>query len=203
GKGENVKLLLQDSGVSHEYIRPERDQWPALKQQMIDRGCFPGVMPIVELEDGKLYGGTIPAMRVLSRKLGKYLPSDEEDQYMADSVADLSLDWASAITLVFRKIVRLTQEEHQNTVYPIHAGRMDRIYSNREGPFLLGSEVCYTDFLIYHLLQEEGKTAQVSKIDQTEYPHLAKLAQAIESRPNLKEYISSLPAAVAMEDVFK
>ncbi|ORY91033.1 hypothetical protein BCR43DRAFT_566624 [Syncephalastrum racemosum] len=195
GKGENIKLLLQDAGVPHEYVRIKQADWPTIKPQLQEKGNVAGCLPAVETETGKFYTGTIPTMRTLSRKLGKYMPSDDEQQHVADLVADLSLDWFNTFFDIFHG--KITLDEHHKTVMPKHITRVEQIYGENEGPYLLGSEICYADFLIFHILWDENLR------HQAEYPNLRKMQQAIESRPNLKDYLASLPAEKSLSDLFK
>ncbi|KAI7857746.1 glutathione S-transferase [Circinella umbellata] len=187
GIGEPIKLLLQDSGTSHEYIRVEMDEWPKGKTEFIEKGLIFGTLPFVEL-DGKYLGGCIPLMRLLSKKLGgKYQGSTDEEEYLVDMVADFCIDWRGDVNrAMFSKDMRekyITEQKAQ------HQERFERAYGLNDGPYLLGQNISYADFVVYHNLVNDGQRTQGLE----QYPNLAKFIKAFEERPNLKEYVATFP----------
>lgn len=92
-RGENVKLFLVDSGLDHEYVRPTKgDNWAEKKAELQRKGNKRGTLPYVEMGD-KVLSGTVPILRYLSAKLGKYDGSNAEEKYFVDSVTDSAEDW--------------------------------------------------------------------------------------------------------------
>ncbi|KAI9258866.1 class gamma glutathione S-transferase 2 [Phascolomyces articulosus] len=190
GFGEPIKLLLQDSGVSHEYIRVKNDDnWPKKKIALIEEDLYFGTLPYVELE-GKPYGASTPLLRYLSKKLGKYQGADDEKEHLVDTSADFCLDWRRDTNKAFFNPNDASiKKNYIEKDIPKHYGRFDRVYGLNEGPYILGQEISYADFMVYHNLVNDGRTKQ--GLDQ--YPNLAKFVEALEERPNLKEYITTLP----------
>ncbi|KAI9498767.1 hypothetical protein BDB00DRAFT_799457 [Zychaea mexicana] len=197
GFGEYVKLLLQDSGVSHDYERIPLDpeEWSAKKEELKKSRALPfGTLPYVEIE-GRYYGGSTPLLRLLSKKLGKYRGSgSDDDEYFLDAATDLCLDWRNAANKVlFAKktngdVVK-AKEYYVQTDAVKHYGRFDEAYSLHDGPYLLGQEISYPEFLVYHIIYNDGRTKQ--GLDK--YPNLARFIKAFEERTNLKEYVTTLP----------
>ena len=69
GIAEPIKLLLQDSGVSHDYNRLDFEEWSKEKAELNKKKTTFDTLPFVEL-DGKHLNGTAPILRLLSKKLG-------------------------------------------------------------------------------------------------------------------------------------
>lgn len=63
------------------------------------------------------------------------------------------------------------------------------ILSNRKkGPYILGDEVSYADFGLYHILESDNKEMQ---FDVDKYPKIQAFAHAIEARPNIVKYFAA------------
>ncbi|KAI8147291.1 class gamma glutathione S-transferase [Fennellomyces sp. T-0311] len=188
GFGEVVKQFLQDSGASHEYIRIEKDEtWPAKREQLIEDGDVFGAVPFIEYE-GKIYGGSTPILRFLSKKLGKYHGTNDDDEHYIDMAADFSKDWHITSLKALFSQDQAVKETFVNVDEPKHYERFERVYGLRGGPYLMGDEITYADFLVYHNIDNDGRRYKLEK-----YPNLDKFVKAYEARPNLKEYISTLP----------
>lgn len=90
----------------------------------------------------------------------------------------------------------------------VYLNMFESVYAERDGPYILGQEVIhlncpkvkakgfsflfffqitYTDFLIYHLIDDEEQT---KKLDG--YPNLNKFVRAFEERSNIKKYLATL-----------
>lgn len=101
-RGENVKLLLEDAGLDHEYVRVKQDSdYPARKAKLIEEGLFSATLPYIEVGDKRL-GKTVPIMRYISTKLGgKYHGSTDEENHLLDSVAEITNDWFESLKWSF------------------------------------------------------------------------------------------------------
>ncbi|KAF7725063.1 hypothetical protein EC973_000470 [Apophysomyces ossiformis] len=75
GLGEHVKLLLEDAAIEHEYVRVVHEDWPSMKEQLIQEGYPMATLPVLEL------------------RLGKYLGADEEENQYLDALSDTAMDW--------------------------------------------------------------------------------------------------------------
>ena len=102
-RGENVKLLLEDAGLDHEYVRVKRDDkdYGSFRAQLIKDGLCSPTLPCIEM-GGKKFGKTVPIMRYLSVKLGrKYHGSNDEEDQLLDSIADTTDAWFEALKYAF------------------------------------------------------------------------------------------------------
>jgi hypothetical protein len=73
GFGEFLNLFLKDAGVDFEYVRFEYANWDHDKADFAkDKNLLNLTLPVVEV-DGKYINKTVPVMRYLSKKLGKYI----------------------------------------------------------------------------------------------------------------------------------
>ncbi|KAH7224263.1 uncharacterized protein BKA55DRAFT_584351 [Fusarium redolens] len=185
GRGEVLKLFLKDAGIDFKELRyTYPDTWPEtsekLKQQGITRT---GSLPSLEYK-GLILTQHIPILRFLARDLGKYDGQTNEDKYLVDAVADIYIDWRS------QWVANLSgaTDEYKNKFLPKYYDLIAQYYSDREGPYLLGNEVSYTDFAIYQSIDNDTRTKTIpSKIPDV----LLKFKEVFEARPNIAEYIKS------------
>ncbi|KAF7723198.1 hypothetical protein EC973_002273 [Apophysomyces ossiformis] len=186
-RGENVKLLLVDAGIEHEYVRHrlDKENWPITKKALEDSGYYAATLPYVEIE-GKKYGQTVPIMRYICKKLGKYMAKNDEDEQYLDALSDISYDWHKKINLTYFASAEV-RKAHETTEMVKYLSLFEKVYSDREGPYILGEEITYTDFLIYHLIDDEEQT---KKLDA--YPSLKKFVETFEERSNIKAYLPTL-----------
>ncbi|KAF4342491.1 tol [Fusarium beomiforme] len=185
GRGEVLKLFLKDAGIDFEekrYTYP--DTWPETSKKLKEQGITrTGTLPSLEYK-GQILIQHIPILRYLSRDLGKYDGKTNEDKYLVDAVADIYIDWR------FQWVASLKGPtvEYKEEFLPKYYDLIGQYYSDREGPYLLGNEISYTDFAIYQSIDNDTRTKTLpSKIPDV----LLKLKEAIEARPNIAEYIKS------------
>ncbi|KAI8062878.1 class gamma glutathione S-transferase [Gongronella butleri] len=186
--GENVNLMLKDSGEKYEYLRHTGEEWKELKAKMQKEGIHAATMPMVEI-DGKFYNKTTPTMRYLARKLGKYGGASEEQWHYLDSLADCTLDWFHSYRVFFREREPEAYKKHIEEDTKKYLGIFDAVYGQHGGPYILGEEISYVDFLVYHNIDDDHAWDLVK-----DYPNVAKFVQAFESRPNLAEYLIKVKA---------
>lgn len=101
-RGENVKLLLEDAGLDHEYVRLNRTEgWAERRAKLVEEGFFSPTLPYIEV-GGKRFGKTVPIMRYISVKLGnKYHGSTAEENQYLDYISDITNDWFEHMKKVF------------------------------------------------------------------------------------------------------
>ena len=58
------------------------------------------------------------------------------------------------------------------------------------GPYVIGDKITYADLVIYQICHDENLT-QNSREGLKQYPRLAKLVDAVESRENIKKFLNS------------
>lgn len=61
---------------------------------------------------------------------------------------------------------------------------------SQSGPFVIGKDVTYADLVIYQICHDE-QLVQDGRAGLKEYPRLAKLVDAVESRPNVQKFLKS------------
>lgn len=92
-RGENVKLMLVDAGLDHEYIRIKHENWPELKAKLQKEGAYSATLPYIEIGDKRLFK-SVAILRYLSTKLdNKYHGSNDDENYVLDVVTELVEAW--------------------------------------------------------------------------------------------------------------
>jgi glutathione S-transferase len=182
-------LLLEDAGVDFEYKRIDFPDWPSTKQNLIHSGDRIPTLPYLTTKTGNLYGRAAPLMRKISKELGKYIPTNAEDEYLADSYSDLYLDWRTK--WIDASIFNPNNEKVQETYTKecdFQYANWNNILGDKGGPYVLGQEIAYVDFMLYALLKDDCEL----KIDEKKYPHIAKFVKAFEARPSLQSYFAKI-----------
>ncbi|CEP13475.1 hypothetical protein [Parasitella parasitica] len=184
GRGENVKLMLVDAGLDHSYDRITRDEWPLFKEKLQQEGAHSSTLPYIEINGQKFYK-SVAIMRYISTKLdGKYHGSTPEENQLLDVVAELNDVWFEKMKSAFYGSEEL-KEEYATKTISAQIEMFEKYYSDRkEGPYLLGKELTYPDFLIYHMIDD-------NKLSKRLTPNLTKFVDAFEARPNMNKYFKS------------
>ncbi|KAI7901443.1 glutathione S-transferase [Cokeromyces recurvatus] len=192
GRAEPIRLLLEDAGLKYEYIRIAFKDWPKTKENLIDNGSRAPTLPYITTKNGKLYNTMVASMRAIAKTLGsekKYYPEDAEDQYLADVYCDLSLDWMNKLLSV--KLFgqdEAAKKDYMDQYAPKQLANWNNILNDKNGPYLLGDEISYSDFFLYNMLENEGF---VDNLDAEKYPHLVTFIETFKNRPNLKKYLAA------------
>lgn len=93
GRGENVKLMLEDAGLGHDYIRLQRDSWVEIKKKLQDEGAHSCTLPFIET-NGQRFFKSVAIMRYISTKLDeKYHGSTPEENQLLDVVTEVTDLW--------------------------------------------------------------------------------------------------------------
>lgn len=187
GRGEYVRLLLEDAGVDFKYVRHNAAGWQEKKKEMLEQKIRAPTMPFITI-DGKYYGKTVPIMRFLSKKLGKYEGANDDEAQLLDSYTDVVMDWvgkwAGALFSNSEETLKSYKEEYAPQAYKTWNDILSDVTS---GPYLLGDKITYADFALYHALEDDSD----AKVNAESYPHLAAFTQAIQARPNLNKYFAT------------
>ncbi|KAL4750347.1 hypothetical protein BDW72DRAFT_113873 [Aspergillus terricola var. indicus] len=210
GRGEVLNLFLKDAGVStKDVLYPFDESWPATSEKLTQQGLTrTGLLPALEYK-GEIYTQHIPTLRFLARELGAYDGETSHEKYVVDAVADIYIDWrvriSSSLACLHRSqagdkltwtVARQSQwvaslkgatDEYKNSVVPKYYRILGQYYSERAGPYLLGEKITYVDFAVYQSIDNERRTGT---LPETLPESLVKLQEAIEARPNIKEYIA-------------
>ncbi|QPC71181.1 hypothetical protein HYE68_001933 [Fusarium pseudograminearum] len=183
GRGEVVKLFLKDADLPFEEKRyPYDDTWKETSEKLQSQGITPtGLLPSIEYK-GLILSQHIPILRFLSRELGKYDGQTSHDKYLVDAVADIYTGWRAG----WVSNLSNASEDYKNKTVPKYHDVLEKYYSERKGPYLLGDEVSYADFAVYMSIDNDTRTKSIpSKLPDA----LLKLKEAFENRPNIAEYI--------------
>ncbi|KAI9253400.1 glutathione S-transferase [Phascolomyces articulosus] len=188
GRAESIKLLLEDAAIPHQFERVDRDtEWEGAKEKLIAEGYPCGCVPYIEL-DGKKYFGSTPILRFLSKKLNKYRGSNDDEEQYVDACSDLADDFYFSYLKCLLGPTEENLKEYSETQAPKHYSRFERIYGTNEGPFILGSEISYADFMVYHTIDDQKRTQ-----DLKGFPNLAKFIEAFSARENIAKYFTVNP----------
>ncbi|KAI7856182.1 glutathione S-transferase [Circinella umbellata] len=180
GRGENVKLFLEDAGISYEYLLTKWSDWNRVRCEWVANGFLTGSLPVLETKNGKKYFMTVPILSFLSKKLGQYYGKNLDEEHMVDVVADLTNDFYDSF--VHNYWLRSDKREnHRKNEVPLHINRLERFYEATAGPYLLGSEISFADFQVYHVICDE----EVAELP----PHLTNFVKNFKQRPNIKNYL--------------
>ncbi|RFN43405.1 glutathione s-transferase p 10 [Fusarium flagelliforme] len=176
GRGEPIKLFMIDAGIEfEERLYARDDTWPATKEKLIKQGLSRnGQVPSLEYK-GHVLTNHIPILRYLSRDLGRYDGQTSEDKYLTDLA-----QWV-------RNLKEGPRAEYKETIAPQYYDLIGKYYADREGPYLLGDEISYTDFTVYVSIDNDARTKTLpAKLSES----LLKFKAAFEARPKLVEYIN-------------
>ncbi|KAL4910385.1 hypothetical protein BDW74DRAFT_51506 [Aspergillus multicolor] len=184
GRGEVLNLFLKDASISAKDTRyPWDESWPAKSAELTQQGLTrTGLLPALEYE-GKIYTQHIPTLRYLARELGAYDGETSFEKYIVDAVADVYIDWRSQWVAALKG----ASDEYKNKVVPDYYKVVGGYYAERGGPYLLGNRITYVDFAVYQSIDNERRTGT---LPESLPESLVKLQEAIEARPNIKDYIA-------------
>ncbi|KAL4732022.1 hypothetical protein ACLX1H_001027 [Fusarium chlamydosporum] len=158
GRGEVVKLFMKDAGIPFEEKRYAYDDtWKETSEKLKTQGITrTGRLPAIEYK-GQILNQHIAILRFLSRELGEYDGKTNHDKYLADAVADIYTEWRAA----WVSNLNNASESYKNTTVPDYHDLLDKYYSDREGPYLLGDEISYADFAVYMSLDNDTRTKSI------------------------------------------
>ncbi|KAI9340210.1 putative glutathione S-transferase [Obelidium mucronatum] len=176
GRGEVNRLFFAEAGIEFEDVRVDFPDWPAKKADLVKSGKnHYGALPLLQIGD-VILTQHIPILRYVSKKLGKYGGSNDEEAYKLDQFSDVAIDW------------RFSFAKEKET----HPQAIPRFYNTFEnllaGPFVLGEEFSYADAILYQALQDDGSLGNEERL--AAYPRLQKFIAALEARPRIAAYLS-------------
>ncbi|KAI9305486.1 class gamma glutathione S-transferase [Cunninghamella echinulata] len=186
--GENLNLFLKDTGIDFKYVKVTGDEFKEsdVKKNLLAQKHYSATLPAVEI-DGQFYNKTVPTMRFLSKKLGNYIGKNDQEDYFLDTVADLVNDWGSSVYKVFRETDEEKLKEQFETNTKKYLGIFNEIYGRHQGPYVLGDEITYPDFLVYHIIDDDRALDRLEN-----YPNLQQFVNTFKQRPNLVDYLTSV-----------
>eukprot|EP00160_Parvularia_atlantis_P021516 Unigene9361_Nuclearia_a/m.28571 Unigene9361_Nuclearia_a/g.28571 ORF Unigene9361_Nuclearia_a/g.28571 Unigene9361_Nuclearia_a/m.28571 type:complete len:218 (+) Unigene9361_Nuclearia_a:82-735(+) len=187
GRGEVVRLFLEDNQVPFHDDRIDMKDWPTLKAEVQRDGRNPAAhVPIVTI-GGRVYTEHIATCRYIARRLGLY-GQDAEADYYTDKIADAYVDWRNSWVKIFGlddagKAKRLAEE------MPQHAQVFESFLGMREGPFFGGATFTFADAAVFQIMHDEIKFGATIAADK--FPRLNAFYEAVKARPNVAAYLAS------------
>ncbi|RDW90645.1 glutathione S-transferase [Aspergillus mulundensis] len=177
-------LFLKDAAIPTKPTLYAWDEtWPATSASLTTSGLTrTGLLPALEYGD-KIYTQHIPTLRYLARELGAYDGQTSYEKYIVDAVADLYIDWRGQWVCSLKG----ASEEYKNETVPKYYKVIGEYYDETAGPYLLGDRITYVDFAVYQSIDNERRTGT---LPESLPESLVKLQEAMEARPNIREYIA-------------
>ncbi|KAG8526308.1 uncharacterized protein KY384_000301 [Bacidia gigantensis] len=193
GRGQAVRLLLEDAQIAYDDTRYSFPEYPEWKETGLAKLNPVKTIPVVKL-NGKILTQSYAILRHFARVLGKYGGQSEDEEYWIDAITDVVSDWRTLFLAAFLN-------PNQQETYPKHQeGDRKRFlegiqshlatHDSKSGSFILGQNFTYADIVLYQILHDENLTQEGGKGLQ-EYPRLKALVNATEERPNIKAFLAS------------
>lgn len=194
GRGQVVRLMWEDADIAYTDVRYSFAEYPEFQKSTIADLNPVKSVPIVELNSQVLVQ-SYAILRHFSRQLGAYDGSTEAEKYFVDAMCDIAIDWRTLfIQAFFSEKSEETYKAHCEGDRIRYLGALERhLTSNdlsRSGSFVIGKTFTYADMVIYQVCHDENLT-QNGRKGLEQYPRLAKLVDAVESRPNVKRFLES------------
>ncbi|KAJ3048803.1 hypothetical protein HDU99_009067, partial [Rhizoclosmatium hyalinum] len=82
GRGEVVRLFLAEAQIEYDDVRIFHGDWAAHMENVAKLNPY-GALPVLQLGD-KVLTQHVPILRYLSKKLGKYGGSDDDEAFAID-----------------------------------------------------------------------------------------------------------------------
>ncbi|GAB1192540.1 hypothetical protein APSETT444_001732 [Aspergillus pseudonomiae] len=185
GRGEVVRLFLHDAGVEFNDVRyPYDDTWPAASAELKQKGLsVTGKVPVLEYE-GQILTQHLPILRYLARELGEYDGNTSLEKYLLDAVADVYTDWRAQWVSNLGNVT----DKFKNEYVPNYYNVLATFYAQKEGPYLLGERITYTDFVVYQSIDNDS---QIGTLPASLPEPLTRLRAAFEARPRVAPYLAS------------
>ncbi|KAB5589828.1 hypothetical protein CTheo_6730 [Ceratobasidium theobromae] len=192
GRGEVIRLFFEDAGIAFKDHRLAFDDYNAQVQSGEINKINPlKSLPAVEM-GGTMYTQSYPLLRLWARQLGKYDGKNDLERYYVDAMTDIASDWRSKfVDSGFRASEtgvgpRGDSGEiayHKTFTVPKYAAALNVHLStdplSSGGPFVLGEEVTYADFVIFQIVHDDDWAG----LDNN--PRLNELVQAVKARPRV------------------
>lgn len=91
GRGQVVRLLLEDAQIAYDDTRYTFQEYPEWKKTELAKLNPAQTIPVLEL-NGRILTQSYAILRHFARQLGKYDGQNEEAKYWADAVCDIVID---------------------------------------------------------------------------------------------------------------
>jgi hypothetical protein len=171
GRGEYVRLLLINAGITFEYVRYS---FPEEKSKLISQLRPAPTMLFIITTNRKHYNKTLP---LISKKLNKYQGNNDDKNQLADAYTDAVMYWSTKSAIAFYGADEEAKKVYRQEVAPKEYTHWKDVLSE-SGFCLLGEEISYADVALYHTLKDDCN----AQADKETYPHLAAFVNAVQNR---------------------
>jgi len=198
GRGEAIRLALEDNGIPYENDIVEKPQWTAIKKAGIADGSLPfGQLPQMITKDGTVVVQSNAILRRIGREYDLYGPK----RYLADMIIDAVEDWRKIFSkLLYQdKLATEKLEEYKgklNSEFDEETGgvkggilkQFELLYT-REGDLYYGGVTpSIADYALFSLIE-----MNLCFMDDffVNFKVLDGWFQRMSNRENLKAYVSA------------
>lgn len=189
GRGECIRLLLEDAGIDYEYEGiPSLDYW--VKNEKPNRDKYPFCqLPVVSI-DGKILAQQDAILRTFARAKGYYGENDEEKSkidMMAGGVEDLRIQYSN---LIYSPDFEARKDKFMNKWADRWLFCVNKLLSeNNQGQYyLVGKNISFVDFSMFEML---NLLTYLKDNCLEKYPLLQAYLTRVAERPNIKKYLES------------
>ncbi|OUM60333.1 hypothetical protein PIROE2DRAFT_13916 [Piromyces sp. E2] len=189
GRGECIRLLLEDAGIEYEYEGiPSLDYW--VKNEKPNRDKYPFCqLPVVSI-DGKILAQQDAILRTFARAKGYYGENDEEKSkidMMAGGIEDLRIQYSN---LIYSPEFEAKKDKFMAKWVDRWLFCVNKLLSeNNVGQYyLVGKKISFVDFTMFEML---NLLTYLKDSCLEKYPLLQAYMKRIYERPNIKKYLES------------
>lgn len=188
GRGEQVRLLLQQLGADYEDVHIDRNGLHEL-QKSGPRVLYFGSIPMLEDGDFRLCQAPV-ILSYLARKHG-VMPEDPRAAARADAMVlgaeDLRLQYFGLFGPDASEAQRAFVEGPLRTRWlPSFEGHLEL---NNSDQHFVGSSVTHADIAVWDIL--DSLLAWISGVTLDGYPRLTHFQASLAERPRIKSYLAS------------
>ena len=189
GRGELVRWIFVQAGLSYEDVRLTDEEWAEFKPKT----PF-GKIPVLEV-DGKLLAGSGPIARYLAEEHGLAGSNAFENAELA-GLYDLIEDMQMKLILMFfekdeKRQAEMKQDLQEKDI-PEFLGILEKRITDNESPegWICGSKVTYVDMSV---VLTTGILVMIDPNILEGYPAISKLKAEVESLPKIAKWIQERP----------
>ena len=189
GRAEVCRFIFAQAGVRYEDKRVDRDEWAQLKPNTPT-----GLLPLLEV-DGKQIPGSAVMIRFLGERLGFAGSNDVENAEIA-GIVDVLHDFMLKLAVIFYEKDEgkkaETVDKLKNEDIPKYWGILEGYCrkNNSADGWIYGDKPTYADFNICCTMEYVTKFVPHFLED---YPCVSKMKAAVESLPNIADWIKKRP----------
>eukprot|EP01100_Stratorugosa_tubuloviscum_P003069 TRINITY_DN1724_c2_g1_i1.p1 TRINITY_DN1724_c2_g1~~TRINITY_DN1724_c2_g1_i1.p1 ORF type:complete len:221 (+),score=124.31 TRINITY_DN1724_c2_g1_i1:114-776(+) len=191
GRGEVIRLLLEDTKTEYVMHNVEFGQWPEMKRKGLEDGSIAfGQLPMLE-DNGFHIVESNSIVRHLARKFNLYGKSANEA-----TLCDMINDYFEEIRdkyvhMIYREgFSAAARDAHLANVTSFFGLLENQLKRNNGGNgYLVGDDVTFVDYNAFEVIEMHQRIAPANYFDA--FPHLKALSTRVSTRPNVAAYLAS------------